>query len=92
MTDMEYMEELDNVTNMRGIVNKLPYKLREKWRIIAFDIQEKQAWRPKFKDRVTFVNTQVKVALHPMFGDIKDGSKAQAKVIVGATMFYLSCI
>lgn len=56
MTDMEFMEELDNVANMHAIVNKFPYKLREKWRSIAFDIQETKAQRPKFKDLVKFVN------------------------------------
>lgn len=72
MTESEYMEELDNVANMRAIVSKLPYKLKEKWRNVAFDLEEQKARRPKFKDLVKFVNTQAKVALHPLFGDIKD--------------------
>ncbi|KAL3981342.1 small subunit ribosomal protein S12 [Sarotherodon galilaeus] len=79
MSDMEYMEELDNVANMRAIVNKLPYKLRARWRSVAFEIEETEARRPKFMDLVKFINTQAKVALHPVFGDIKDSNKAPTK-------------
>ncbi|KAL4008773.1 hypothetical protein ACER0C_002625 [Sarotherodon galilaeus] len=79
MSDMEYMEELDNVANMRAIVNKLPYKLRGRWRNVAFEIEETEARRPKFMDLVKFINTQAKVALHPVFGDIKDSNKAPTK-------------
>lgn len=85
MTDLDYMEELDNVANMRAIVNKLPYNLRERWRSAAFDIQEKKARRPMFKDLVKFINRQAKVALHPLFGDIKDSNKGQAKSPVNLT-------
>lgn len=79
MMNMKFMEELDNNANMSAIVNKIPYQLREKWRSIAFKIQETKAQRPKFKDIVKFVNKQAKVALHPLFGDIqgKDSSKGQ---------------
>lgn len=79
MTDTEYMEELDNIANMRVIVSKLPYKLKEKWRTVAFDLEEQKARRPKFKDLVKFVNTQAKVVLHPLFGDLKDNSKGEIK-------------
>ncbi|KAL7830822.1 hypothetical protein SRHO_G00319490 [Serrasalmus rhombeus] len=40
MENMEYMEELDMVYNMRSIALKLPYKLREKWRNRAYELQE----------------------------------------------------
>lgn len=48
MIDMEFMEELDNIANICVIVNKFPYKLRDKWRSVAFDIQETKAQRQKF--------------------------------------------
>lgn len=85
MSDLDYMEELDNVANMRAIVNKFPYKLRERWRGVAFDIQEQTSRRPKFKDLVRFINMQAKIALHPLFGDIKDSNKGQAKPPVNLT-------
>lgn len=75
MTDLGYMEELDNVANTRTIVNNLMYKLRERWRGVAFDIQEQMAKQPKFNDLVKFINMQAKVA--PLYGDIKDSNKGQ---------------
>lgn len=60
MSDLDYMEELDNV-NCGAIVGKLPYKLKEKWRGVVFDIQEQTSRRLKFKDLVRFINMQAKV-------------------------------
>lgn len=38
--ELHYMQELDMPTNMRMVISKLPYKLREQWRAIAHDIME----------------------------------------------------
>ncbi|XP_053713046.1 uncharacterized protein LOC128754445 [Synchiropus splendidus] len=40
MQDVAFMDELDSPTNMRLILSNLPYKLREKWRTVAYDMQE----------------------------------------------------
>lgn len=47
MAYMEYMEEWNYVTSMHAIVNKLPYKLRERWRSSAFSMQEKDTQTQK---------------------------------------------
>ncbi len=75
MSDISYMEVMDNAANLRAIAVKLPYKLREKWRSVACGIQEKQNARVKFKDLVDFINKQARISLHPVFGDIKETSK-----------------
>ncbi|KAL6491192.1 hypothetical protein MHYP_G00015370 [Metynnis hypsauchen] len=80
MADVAYMEELDNAVNMRSIISKLPYKMRERWRAIACGIFDKQQRRVKFSDLVDFVNKQAREASHPVFGSIMDGPKSQAKV------------
>ncbi|XP_061731420.1 myosin-9-like [Nerophis ophidion] len=51
MGSLAYMEEM-NVSNMRNIILKLPYKLREQWRNKACDLQEKQGHRAIFPDLV----------------------------------------
>lgn len=79
MTDVEFMEELDNAANMRAIIAKVPYKLRERWRSVVCSIQEHENRRTKFNDLVDFINKQAKEALHPLFGDIKDTSKGSVK-------------
>lgn len=42
MADLEYLEEMENAANMRTIIAKLPYRLRERFRSVAIDIQKRQ--------------------------------------------------
>ena len=42
------MQELDMPTNMRLVVSKLPYKLRERWLAIAHDIMERSNQKALF--------------------------------------------
>lgn len=72
MTDISYMEDLDNTANIKALANKLPYKLKEIWRKSACDLQERTKKRVKFKDFVNFVNHQVKYILHPLYGNINE--------------------
>ncbi|KAI2661726.1 G2 and S phase-expressed protein 1 [Labeo rohita] len=70
MEDIEYMDELDNPTNMRIIISKLPYKLRERWRAHAYEYEEHSRKRAKFIQLVEFVDRQAKVISNPLFGDL----------------------
>ncbi|XP_077073702.1 uncharacterized protein LOC143724510 [Siphateles boraxobius] len=79
MSDLEYLEEMENAANMRTIISKLPYRLRERFRSVAIDIQKKQDRRTKFKDVVSFVNTQAEMAAHPVFGEISGQTKRQTE-------------
>lgn len=74
MTDISYMEDLDNTANIKALANKLPYKLKETWRKYACDLQEQTKKRARFKDFVNFVNKQVKYILHPLYGNLKETS------------------
>ncbi len=65
-----YMKELDMPSNLKNIVMKPTYKLRQKWR--SFDLQEKTGCRAMFTDLVTFVEKQVKIVSDPLFGNIQD--------------------
>ncbi|XP_023192327.1 uncharacterized protein LOC111609249 isoform X3 [Xiphophorus maculatus] len=67
-----YMKELDLPSNMRTIVLKLPYKLREKWRVTAYELQEQNGHRALFTDLVAFIIKEVKIASDPVFGNIQD--------------------
>lgn len=43
------------------------YKLRERWRSVACDLQEQSGNRARFTDLVTFVEKQVKTVCDPLF-------------------------
>lgn len=74
MSDISYLEDLDNTTNIKLLVSKLPYKLKETWRKFACDLQEKNKTRVKFKDFVDFISKQAKYMVHPLYGNIKDSN------------------
>ncbi|XP_077418809.1 uncharacterized protein LOC144049940 [Vanacampus margaritifer] len=70
IAELDYMKELDIATNIRTIVYKLPYEMREKWRTFADDIKRKQGRIAKFKDLVEFVHTETKIMIDPEYGDL----------------------
>ncbi|KAL2099293.1 hypothetical protein ACEWY4_005773 [Coilia grayii] len=82
MTDVEFMEEMDNPSNMRTVISKLPYKVRERWRNTAFDLQARQGRRARFEDLVGFIDWYAQVVNDPLFGDIQDvNPDAKAKPV-----------
>ncbi|KAL7871964.1 hypothetical protein SRHO_G00069470 [Serrasalmus rhombeus] len=74
MQDVDYMDEMDNPTNMRAVLSKLPYKMRERWKHMAFDLLENRKRRAKFTDLVSFIERQAKIAIDPLFGDLQGAS------------------
>ncbi len=72
MQDVDYMAEMDNPTNMRVIISKLPYKMRQSWRNVAYDIHERSGRRARFSNLVEYIDRQAKVKNDPLFGDIHE--------------------
>ena len=70
MNSVEYLEELNHPVNMKAIISKLPFKLQERWRIKAFELQERHCLRAKFADLVAFVSYQSRILSHPLFGSL----------------------
>ena len=68
------MDELNLGSNLKLLVCKLPYKLRERWRAEACRFQESTNRRATFKILVEFIERQVKILMDPVFGDIQDPS------------------
>lgn len=79
MMDIEYLEEMNSPSSLRIVACKLPFKLRERWRVVAFEIQESEGRRAKFSDLVAYVNRQAKIASDPLFGDVKEFSEGKEK-------------
>ena len=70
MQELEIMQELNLPTNIKLIMSKLPFKLRERWRTVANDILERNGHRARFKDLVTFMEKHSRILLDPLYGDI----------------------
>ena len=71
MENLSYMDEMNVASNMRTILLKLPYKLRDIWRNRACDLKER-GYRPMFSDLVKFIERQVMILSDPLFGNIQD--------------------
>lgn len=74
MNDVQFMDEMDNPSNMKTVISKLPFKLKERWRNRAYEIQTKTGRRARFSDLVGFISWQAKACNDPLFGDILDVS------------------
>ncbi|KAI2668803.1 hypothetical protein H4Q32_005610 [Labeo rohita] len=74
MSEVQYLQELDMPANMRTVVSKLPFKLREKWRTVACDLLDQRNRRVAF-DLVFFIEHQVKIISDPIFGYIQNVEK-----------------
>ena len=74
------MQELDMPVNIRAIISKLPYKMREQWRTKAHHIMETTNFRACFSDLVTFLERHVSILSDPLFGDIQDPSSSAAGI------------
>ena len=70
MNSVQYLEELNHPVNMKAILSKLSFKLQERWRIKAFELQERNGPRAKFSDLVEFVSYQSRILSHPLFGNL----------------------
>ncbi len=70
--ELQCMQELDMPVNIRAIMSKLPFKMREQWRTIAHDIMETANQRARLMDLVTFIERRVRILFDPLFGEIQD--------------------
>ena len=72
MEDIDYLEEMDNPTNLRTLVSKLPFKMKERWRVEAYNVKERGGRRAKFVDLVKYIDRQAKIMMDPLFGNLPD--------------------
>ena len=72
MEDIDYLEEMDNPTNLRTLVSKLPFKMKERWRVEAYNVKERGGRRAKFVDLVKYIDRQAKIMMDPLFVNLPD--------------------
>ena len=70
MTDLEVMNEMDHAANIRLLMSKLTFGLRNKWRSLADNIEEAQGRVAGFPEFVSFVEKQARIASNPVYGQI----------------------
>ncbi|XP_054763530.2 uncharacterized protein LOC129270153 [Lytechinus pictus] len=68
--DLQMLCEVDHSQSIKQVIGKLPYKLRERWRVLADDILEEKERNVTFADVVKFVTKQARIATNPVYGDL----------------------
>ena len=84
MSDLSYFNELNMSSNMKMVISKLPYKMKEQFRNIACDVQETQNCRSNFNDIVNFIARQLKIISDPVFGDNTQSWCFNPPVVLGS--------
>ena len=80
VNESEILRKMDQTESIMKLVNKLPYRLRERWRLQAYRIKERTHKLANFHDYVDFVREQVKIATDAIYGDISiESSKDRSK-------------
>jgi len=85
MEELHFMQELDIPANMKVVISRLPFKLREWWRAKAHDIWEASNDRAHFSDMVSFLERHVRILSDPIFGDIEGASQPQRGVVLNTS-------
>ena len=70
LTEIGYLNKLENPDTLRAIVLRLPFGLRQKWRDVADNITETQNHEITIADLSNFVSAKARAATHAVFGDI----------------------
>ena len=68
---LDMQMEVNHTQNVKMVIGKLPYKLRDRWRNKADDIQEGKKRRITFADVQAFVAKQARIVTNPAYGDLK---------------------
>ena len=74
MESMTCLNQLNSPKEIMGVVQKLPFELRRKWRNKTLDIMERDS-QVTFADLVKFVRLQSKLHNQALFGNIRESSK-----------------
>ena len=75
LKDIGYLNKLENPDALRKVIERLPYGIRQKWREVVDDIIQRQNRDVTVEDIATFVEKRVRVATHPIFGNITNDSR-----------------
>ena len=70
LTEIGYLNKLENPDTLRTIVQRLPFGLIQRWRDVADNITETQNREITIADLSDFVNAKARAATHAIFGDL----------------------
>ncbi len=80
LCDLNFNHDFDQSNTVKFLLDKLPYGVRNQWRVLADDLFQKEERVPGFDEFVKFVDRQARLVNHPVYGNIHvDTPKQQTK-------------
>lgn len=74
---INHLNKIENPDIMKKIIERLPYKLQERWRDVADNIMSNQKREVTIEDITTFVTSRARSLSNPVFGKLSVPSKDQ---------------
>lgn len=69
-----YSSKIENPDSLKGVIDRLPYDTRKRWRHAADNTSEDKEREIRFGDIVSFVEREARTTAHPVFGNISNTS------------------
>ena len=70
MENLEYASDVDQSVLIKNLVSKLPYSVRNLWRVHADKVMEEIGRMVRFRDFMEFIDKQVRIVSNPVYGNI----------------------
>ena len=91
---IDYLHKIENPETMKKIIEKLPFKMQERWRDLADDVMNVKHRDVTVEDISNFVDKRVRAMTNPVFGKLSSrqppaakGPKAKTTAPVGNVSF-----
>jgi len=75
MQGNRYLDKFEHLDNIKKLIMKLHYNMRDRWRRVVYDIMEACDEPVVFSSLVDFVDREARIATSPIFGKIDSADK-----------------
>ena len=80
LKEIGYLSRLENPEALKGVVDRLPYGLKVRWRDLVDNIYVRERRDPALQDLVAFVEANSRAACHPIFGKITSDNRSENRL------------
>ena len=70
MLNLKHLDEIDHSATIKLLLEKIPYTLRNQWRIKVDRLMEDEDKCSGFQEFVTFTERQCRIICDPIYGNI----------------------
>jgi hypothetical protein len=72
MSDLDCLNEVDHSATIKMLLNKVPYAIRNQWRVLVDNLEQRETKIAGFCEFVEFIEKQTRIVSNPLYGNIVD--------------------